>query len=241
MLTAAIKEMADCRAIHVGLDSVAEQKDTYQRRGFVESPIGVIQCMSRQLLASEPLHTPYLSTHHLRVVNIKDIACPLLVQSDLDHTGFQREGLWTSAFFERADVFGFAVIKKEEINDEKDITAWAVVRRCPSGFRLGPVYADDEVSAKAVMIAALEDATPEAIHRVPIDGDLSKDSTAVPSVVAEVWDGNPAAMSAFEELGWKSAGVTYNRMWLNNKPTRAQDEGGLAHTGMFAVFDAAVG
>lgn len=39
----------------VGLDGVAEQKATYERRGYVDSPLGTIKLMARPLVEKLPL------------------------------------------------------------------------------------------------------------------------------------------------------------------------------------------
>lgn len=61
------------------------------------------------------------------------------------------------------------------------------------------------------------------------------------TLVTEVWGGNAEALTAFESLGWKDSGIEYYRMWTHGKATPEQSEGGPAHSGVFAIFDAAVG
>jgi len=48
-------------------------------------------------------------------------------------------------------------------------------------------------------------------------------------------------VKVFEELGWKYAGVSYHRMWLNGKVPVEQQEGGEGTKGMYAIFDACAG
>jgi hypothetical protein len=82
---------------YVGLDSVAEQKATYERRGFVASKLGKIQCMSYKLSSTPSLTTTLdqaLNLSGLDLVDLKDIPGDLLTQSDYDHTGFARDDLW---------------------------------------------------------------------------------------------------------------------------------------------------
>lgn len=242
-------EFALSKTKYVGLDGVAEQKQTYQRRGFVESPLGTIRCMSRNLVTHTAIDPADITTPGYQLVDIRDVPVSLLVQSDLAHTGFERKKLWTPAFFNRPDCYGVALTKDKHSRasiDQGELLAWVVVRRASLGYRFGPIYATDSKAAACVLRAAMLRATPELIRCTPMDGESTSEA-AMNSVVdtaqltVEVWCGNPAAVALFDNLGWKSIGVDYHRMWLNGTPTKEQDEGGLAHEGMFAIFDAAIG
>ncbi|KAH0138648.1 hypothetical protein KCU67_g15418, partial [Aureobasidium melanogenum] len=68
-----------------------------------------------------------------------------------------------------------------------------------------------------------------------------QENSAAYTITAEIWDGNPQAVKLFEMLGWSSVGVDYHRMWLHGKATPQQSKGGLANSGMYAIFDAAIG
>lgn len=101
--------------VYVGLDSVVEQKATYERRGFVASELGKIRCMSYTLSSTPNLTTtsdrvPNLLGFHL--IDLKEIPYEILVQSDYDHTGFERDGLWNGRIQKRANFSGLALVEK---------------------------------------------------------------------------------------------------------------------------------
>ena len=95
-----LQEFRDNNTSIIGLDAVVEQKTTYERRGFVESPLGKLRCMSWGI----PTDIDHIASHDpdtsLRLVDIKDVPYHLLAKSDLDHTGFERRHLWSEKFSE---------------------------------------------------------------------------------------------------------------------------------------------
>jgi len=233
----------------IGLDAVAQQKGTYERRGFVESSLGMLRLMSRPLVVKEGIHssvevTVTTSTH---VVSLDSVPHHLLVEHELKYTGFKRRSLWNDKhMFGRPDVYGWALVSKLRPDAVEDIYAWSMMRRCSKGARIGPVYARDTETAKVVLAVVTKAATAAYIQSVPMQGEAMSSWEEMQineeaSMVAEVWTGNSEAQAVFESLGWTPAGVDYHRMWLDGKATEAQSEGGLAGTGLFAVFDAAVG
>ncbi|KAI4724438.1 hypothetical protein E4T49_07845 [Aureobasidium sp. EXF-10728] len=227
----------------IGLDAVVEQKTTYERRGFVESPLGKLRCMSWDISTNIHHTASYDLDTRLRLVDIKDVPHHLLTKSDLDHTGFERKQLWSEKFFSRSDLFGFSLIDADGASKKEDIRAWTVVRQVPQGYRLGPVYAADQESARRIILAAMEH-TMRRIENASTTSAISQPriaDSASYTLTAEIWDGNPHAVRLFEMLGWSLLGVDYHRMWLHGKATPQQSEGGLANSGMYAIFDAAIG
>ena len=225
---------------YVGLDSVAEQKSSYERRGFVASPLGTIRCMSYKLSPSSSLVTiPALDSDlsKLHLVNLREIPCEILSQSDYDHTGFERGDLWGIGIQNRADFFGLALAEKGKAFDKESVHGWVAVRRASEGYRLGPVYAADAAASRTLIRAAIQAAAIRASACVEPNEVPYSDVY----IAAEVWGGNPHAVGIFEELGWNCTGIDYHRMWLGGITPLQQDEGGLAHRGMFAIFDAVVG
>lgn len=249
MLSKAMQDFKSHGTKIVGLDAIAEQKQTYKRRGFLESKLGLLRFMKRPLVAKEGIHasveiTVTSSTH---VVSLDSVPHHLLVAHELKYTGFERRSLWNDKhMFGRPDVNGWALVSKLKPETTEDIYAWSMIRRCSSGARIGPVYAQDAEAAKVVLALATKAVTAEYIQSVPMqnepmssweDAKINEEA----SLVGEVWTGNPDAQAVFESLGWKPAGVDYHRMWLDGKATEAQSEGGSAAQGLFAVFDAAIG
>lgn len=177
----------------------------------------------------------------LQTVDIKDVPREFLVGSDYKHTGFERKGLWNEKFLNRSDLFGLALIDGSAVSKYEDIRAWTVVRRVPQGYRMGPVYAADSQSARCIINAAMKHAVRETKNASSGTAELHPRGAEARTITAEIWDGNPNAVGLFEELRWTSLGVEYHRMWLHGKATPQQAEGGLAHSGMYAIFDAAIG
>jgi hypothetical protein len=224
----------------VGLDSVVEQKSNYERRGFVASSLGKIRCMSHRLslrpdLVTASKHDSKLTGLHL--VDVKEIQHGILSQSDCDHTGFKRDCLWRDGIINREDFFGLALVEDEKSIAEDSVHGWVAVRRASEGYRLGPVYARNTVASRTLIMAAMQTTAARA------STFTEHETMPYPDVLiaAEVWGGNPDAVGIFEELGWDCTGVDYYRMWLRGDTPPQQRDGGLAHRGMFAIFDAVLG
>ncbi|KAM3424674.1 hypothetical protein BST61_g6661 [Cercospora zeina] len=230
----------------IGLDGVVEQKQTYERRGFVSSPLGTIRIMTRPLVEQSPL--PRLELPEgARMVEIRDVSPELLAEHELSITGFERPALWSNEhLFRRPDVQGVALVLKSSPESAKDLCGWAINRRCSGGVRIGPVYANDPASARAVLVAAMELATVKAIRSVSLpdeemNGFTPEQITERATLVSEVWGGNADAVGLLESLDWKPAGVDYYRMWVNGHATPEQSREGAAEEGVYAIFDAAMG
>lgn len=200
--------------------------------------------MTRPLVAKMSVPAP--ATDH-QIVGIRSVPPPLLVQHEAKYTGFERPALWSyEHIFSRKDVDGVAIVKKESPQAVDDLLAWTITRRCSGGIRVGPVYALDPESAKAVISAAMEKSTPKVVQDVPLPGEAMNEwslekVTGEATLVTEVWGGNPEAIKVFKELGWEDAPVSYYRMWVDGKATPEQGKGGAAQEGVYAIFDAAVG
>ncbi|KAH0405459.1 hypothetical protein KCU89_g31, partial [Aureobasidium melanogenum] len=159
LLDAAMDQFRIHATAYVGLDSVAEQKSSYERRGFVASPLGKIRSMSYKLSPSSSLVTisgldSNLSELHL--VDLREIPCEILSQSDYDHTGFERSDLWGIGIQNRADFFGLALAKKGKAFDKESVHGWVAIRRASEGYRLGPVYAADAAASRTLIRAAIQ-------------------------------------------------------------------------------------
>jgi hypothetical protein len=210
-------------AMVVGLDAVQEQVGTYGRRGFVEK--ARVKLMVRKGLKEQELSggLEHVQGMMERVTSLDHIPTRLLVESDLQHTGLERSGLWTKeAMFTRdGTTFGFALVNE---NTKEELEGWILIRNCEHGFRFGPLYANTPENAEFLLRTAMRRLEAE-------DG----------SFIAEVWQENKQAVKVFEDAGWTYAGVEYHRMWLDGKVPDAQQPGGKAETEMFAVFDAGEG
>jgi hypothetical protein len=205
----------------MGLDAVAEQVPTYERRGFVTKCL--INLMVRSSINEvPPTKTGIVLDEGEKLVDLRKIPHRLLVESDLTHTGFERPKLWSDeALFSRSDVQGYAIISSTDTNK---LLGWILVRRSPLGHRVGPLIADTSKHASILLEKAVQNVTNP-------DG----------SMIAEIFSPNTEGRKVFEELGWKWAGMDYHRMWLDGSVPKEQDVGGRGEKGMFAIFDAAEG
>ncbi|KAF2754720.1 hypothetical protein EJ05DRAFT_479148 [Pseudovirgaria hyperparasitica] len=204
---------------YIGLDGVEAQVETYGRRGFVTTDR--IAWMVRSNTKDVPLPQGQLSESE-RLVPLEEVDRALLVQSDLEHTGFERRRLWSDeGMFSREDVSGFAVVDSK--SPDRPVKGWILVRSCEKGFRFGPIYANTRETASLLVYTATESLEAR-------EGSL----------VAEVWRSNKEAMSVMEHFGWTWY-MDFHRMWVDARVPEAQRKGGKAETGMFAIFDASEG
>jgi hypothetical protein len=215
-----LQELEKDGATMVGLDGVAEQVKTYERRGFQETDR--VRLMIRKGIDEQPVDNGFehVEAGNERLVPLDDIPTNILVDNDLAVTGFRRSKLWSKeAMFDRDDVWGLALVQE---GNKEQLEGWILVRSCQHGFRFGPLYAKSKANAKYLLHQAMYRLQGE-------DGGY----------IAEVWYSNPDAVAAFEESGWEWCNIDYHRMWLHGNVPKAQQAGGTAEKEMFAIFDAA--
>lgn len=215
-----LQEFEKAGAKTVGLDGVADQVKTYERRGFVET--NLVRLMVRKSIKEQPLKEGFerVETDNMRLVPLEEIPSHILTENDLEITGFKRSKLWSKeAMFDRDDAWGLALVKE---GNKEHLEGWILVRNCQLGFRFGPLYANSKENAKFLLHQAMWRLQAE-------DG----------SYIAEVWYSNPNAVAVFEEFGWEWCNIDYHRMWLHGRVPEAQQAGGKAEKEMFAIFDAA--
>ena len=212
----------------------------------MSSPLGTVKQLIRPLAAKFPIsETEPVKNDTL--VDIRKVPQDFLAKSDEKYTGFLRPALWSDKhLFNRKDIHGVALVSRDDPVELDDLRAWAVTRRYAGGIKIGPLYASDKESARAVLTAAMKLATPEAIKRIGMPNSAMNEwsiekVTDEAKLAAEVWGGNQEAVELFEELGWVSAGYEYYRMWYDEKAPAAQDSGGASGKGAYAMFDAATG
>ncbi|KAK3677882.1 hypothetical protein LTR78_001977 [Recurvomyces mirabilis] len=245
LFEAAMEDFREHGTEIMGLDGVAEQKATYERRGFVDSPLGTVRIMTRPLVEKVPLPTRdgEVPGHFIQIY---DVPLHLLAQHEQKYTGFQRPALWSNEhLFERDDIDGVALASTDNPQTVNDLQGWTIIRRSLHGPRIGPLYAENAEVAQAVLERAIELANVKFVDAVHPDDpyeDMSEAEIAEKAyITAEVWGGNPEAVKVFEQAGWTYAGVSYHRMWVGGKATPEFSEGGAAQQGVFAMMDAATG
>jgi hypothetical protein len=179
--------------------------------------------MQRESLVKKPLNGGLAKMmDDEELVDLSTVPEAILAKSDLEHTGLQRTKLWThEALFDRDDAFGFAIVKEGKV---EVLEGWILVRSCQHGFRFGPLYASSAERAAMLLRSAMKRVEDR-------DGGF----------ITEMWAANQQAAKTFKDFGWSDVGIDYHRMWLGGVVPKAQVKGGLAETGMYAVFDAGEG
>ena len=151
----------------IGLDGVVAQQDNYRKSGF---RLAYANIRYGGIVAA-PVKPP------VDVVALDTI--PLaLVEAD-DATVFPaRRSAFLSAWINTSGHVGRALIR------DGKLAAWGVIRPCRSGYKFGPLVADDRAAAEAIVQALLPSAD---------GGEVFLDVPAV----------NPAAVALAEALGLK--------------------------------------
>jgi hypothetical protein len=205
----------------IGLDGVEEQVPTYTRRGFVD--VGSIPLMVCSAESVKGLHAETGVVPEGKFGDLREVDRGEVARLDCELTGLDRTKYWVSSdLLEREDVFGFTYSS----TSDEDLSGFVLVRGCPEGHRIGPLFAPSSAIAAYLL---------QLVMRHP------SITTSKGSLIAEVFGANKEAKSVFKKLGWTDAGVEYHRMWYKEKVPEAQQEGGVGTKGMFAVFDAACG
>lgn len=97
---------------YIGLDSVAEQRVTYERRGFIET--NLIAICERPSVKAIPVANGSLMEGE-RIEYLQKLSLDKLAESDFAHCGLERPRLWTTeALFHRQDANGLAVVDQHE-------------------------------------------------------------------------------------------------------------------------------
>jgi hypothetical protein len=202
----------------IGLDGVEEQVETYKRRGFVDC--ARIPLMMRESLGDKPIEVTWSHEDAVELQDLRDIDGKLLAKLDLAHTGLDRSAYWaTDVLTSRMFASGYAIMTDGEL------TSMIYARRCEQGVRIGPLYAATYSQAR------------QLLHKLM--NDFARNASG--TFIAEVFGTNEEGKKVFEELGWKYAGLSYHRMWLNGKVPVEQQKGGNGEQGMYAIFDAGAG
>jgi GNAT superfamily N-acetyltransferase len=163
----------------IGMDGVVAMVPFYERGGFRVERFDVrFDGIARSGEASDGAE---LAERHL----------PMITELDREACGFDRAGL-LGAWIRRGDARAVVSQTQDRVN------GFAVLRRCRQGHRLGPVVAQDAVTAKRL----IDDLTSGVAGR-PIQID-------VPST-------NPAALDLARSLGWTES-FRCARMYLGEPP-----------------------
>ena len=121
----------------IGLDGVLTMADFYGRCGFVRSHDNI------RMTGSGPGH----ATPSGAVVPIADVPFDVLVRADATHAGARRDAFWRGWIAQPGSV-GLALMR------DGGLQGFAVMRRCLTGHKVGPLFAGSSDDA-ATLLGAL--------------------------------------------------------------------------------------
>jgi ribosomal protein S18 acetylase RimI-like enzyme len=133
--------MASAAGRQVGLDGVVAQQDNYRKSGFSLAWRNVrYQGKGGTQPATDPRVVPLLTL-------------PFEAVADYD-AGFFRAGRsrFLRAWFQQGDAAGMAFVEGGRLQ------GYGLVRRCRSGWKIGPLFADSEAAAEALYEALVAQA-----------------------------------------------------------------------------------
>ena len=125
----------------IGLDGVVAQQDNYRKSGFVVA--------HRNIRYSGMVKSTGLPLA-VGIVPLSDIPINLVAAYDVDVFPAPRLP-FLSHWIETGGHIGRALLR------DGDLAAWGVIRPCRTGFRIGPLFADDSPAAQAVLNALVTD------------------------------------------------------------------------------------
>lgn len=123
----------------VGLDGVVAQQDNYRKSGF--------QIAHRNIRYAGSVPAPG-AEERSDSIPLKDIPLPLILADDATVYPASRRP-FLEAWIGTAGHVGKALLRGGSI------AGWGVIRPCHTGFRVGPLFADDHSAATAVLAALL--------------------------------------------------------------------------------------
>ncbi|HMA14521.1 MAG TPA: GNAT family N-acetyltransferase, partial [Kiloniellaceae bacterium] len=134
----------------VGLDGVAAQQANYRKSGFVLAGRNV-----RHSGVPAPADRPATST--VRAVTAEDL--PALLAYDRAFFAGPRE------VFTQAWALPGAGVRRRAMLAIEDgaVAGYGVIRPCRSGYKVGPLFADDAATAEALFVALCRTAPGEAV------------------------------------------------------------------------------
>lgn len=168
---------------NIGLDGVVQQQENYRKSGFT------------------------LAYRNIRYqgTDLRNIAMPDDRVLALDKVGFEQLATYDSKFFGVArkqflegwmrmpDSHGLAMIR------DRKVSGYGVIRRCRMGFKIGPLFADDEKIAETLLL------------------QLTSDVAMGEPIFLDVPEVNPAAVRLAEQHGMKKVFETA-RMYTGPPP-----------------------
>ncbi|KAG0253079.1 hypothetical protein DFQ27_007690 [Actinomortierella ambigua] len=201
--TEALKKFSPGAA--VGLDGVMAQVKNYEKSGFVhhawtnERRHGRIEDIFAKLDVNEAKHASRI----VDTVKISGDRLKQLWQVETEACGLDRPEFaeqWVR--FHNGDEHRFGVAYLSE--DHQTVLGYACVRPAVSSYRVGPLYAESEEIA-AALLASIGRKVLAAHEKKPLDGVQLAIDIDVP-------DKNKAAMALFDRLGWPNT-FPCARLW----------------------------
>ncbi|MGD1879629.1 MAG: GNAT family N-acetyltransferase [Kiloniellaceae bacterium] len=145
----------------VGLDGVVAQQDNYRKSGFVYAGANLRHSGVPEIPAEE-------SSADIRPVTPDDL--PALIAYDRQFFAAPREVFTTPWVLPGTGVQRAARIAVKD----GAIAGYGVLRRCLSGYKIGPLFAEDEATAEALFAALCATAPGEEIALdTPVDNEAA--------------------------------------------------------------------
>ena len=170
----------------IGLDGVVAQQDNYRKSGFLVAHRNMR--FEGRLPISKP--GPILRPEE-RLVPILEVPTDVMLEFDALHFPISRP-TFLEGWLRQPEHHGLAIMRGHEI------FAYGIVRPCAAGYKIGPLFADNQHQARNLVLALCQDLKDEA----PIYLDPPAANTAAIDLAKEL------GMTMFFETARMYKGLT---------------------------------
>ena len=154
----------------IGLDGVVAQQDNYRKSGFLVAHRNMRFEGRLPLSETAPILRP-----EERLVPILQVPTDVILDFDALHFPISRP-TFLESWLHQPEHQGLAIMRSHEI------CAYGIVRPCASGYKIGPLFADNPNQARNLVLALCQDLKDEA----PIYLDLPAANAAAVDLATEL-------------------------------------------------------
>ncbi|KAJ3151727.1 hypothetical protein HDU89_001775 [Geranomyces variabilis] len=212
----------------IGLDGVVAQEPNYRKSGFVTA-YRDLRYMGLRFPA--PPSLPESTT----VVPLNQVHIDDLVAFDAQYFSVPRKRFLVNWAEQAPDMHGVALLDNAASSGGGRIRAYGVIRQSATGYRVGPLFAQDSDSARVVLLRLIQLARSATAASSPSSssGTMSEDplSSSLP-VFLDAPDTNPAAAELMQGLGMK---VVFECARMYHGPAPEVDMDGVFATTTLAL------